>query len=176
MDSRLKQFYHQTSDEGPHDNYHVVIPLHESPTLSWNEIFQKAPVLPKGWYELARLPSKDRVEFSHDFWMSKLPYGVQTNKLLERFFASLEDVAILVTQKKFDDPFEANLVYCLKGSDSFFRGNPPIDAEGLQEIEDLFCLISPQTITSPFYASTTDLLKPQTAPVLRARGRCVKNI
>ena len=138
MDSRLKQFFRQASDEGPHDSFHAVIPLHESPGLSWSEISKKIPTLPKGWHELSRLPSKDRLEFTRDFWLTKLSYQVETHESLEKFFASLDDVAVFATQKKFDDPFEPNLVYCLKESDGFFRGHPPIDAKGLQEIQELF--------------------------------------
>lgn len=138
MDDHLKHYFHQTSDEGPRGNYHSVIALHEAQDMSWHEIQTRVPSIPKGWYELAHLPSKDRVEFSHDFWLSKLPYRTGVDKFLDRFFASLEDVSVLITQKKFDDPYEASLVYCLKEYSGFFRGSPPVDAAGLDEVEKLF--------------------------------------
>ena len=138
MDSHLKYYFRQSSEEEPHGNFHTVLSLHESPEFEWETLHQKIPSLPRGWYELSRLSSKDRIEFSRDFWLSQLPYRAELNSFLEKFFVSLDDVGILATQKKFDDPFEASLIYCLREEDGFFRGTPPIDPKGLEQLQALF--------------------------------------
>jgi hypothetical protein len=138
MDHHVKEYYRQSSDETPRGHFHAVIPLHEAPDITWKAITEKVPDLNRGWFELAHLSTKDRIEFTRDFWLTKLSYRPGFDEFLSRFFASLDDIGIFITQKKFEDPFEANLVYSIKGNSGFFRGNPPISEKNLEALKRYF--------------------------------------
>lgn len=142
MDHHLKEFYHQSSDATPRGNFHSVIALHQSKDISWEDIKAKVPTLSRGWYELSHLDSSDRIEFSRDFWLTKLPYRQGFDEFINKFFASLDDIGIFITQKKFDDPYVANLVYSIKGDGGFFCGYPPVTDKGLSDLQYFF----PETI------------------------------
>lgn len=137
MDHHIKDFYHSSNDT-PSGNFHSVIALHEAPDISWKAIKDKVPALSRGWYELALLDSKDRIDFTRDFWLSKLPYKAGLDNFLNRFFSSLDDICIFITQKKYGDPYEAHMVYSIKDDGGFFRGMPPITDARQAELEKLF--------------------------------------
>lgn len=138
MDRHIKEFYHQSSEDAPQGNFHQVISLNESPQISWHDISAKVPHLNRGWYELAHLQTKDRIEFTRDFWLSKLPYRAGLDEFLNRFFLSLDEIKILITQKKFDDPYEAQLIYSLKGDGGFFHGAIPILEQNIRLLQSQF--------------------------------------
>lgn len=138
MDHHLKDFYRQFSDEAPRGNFHSIIALHQSIEIPWNVIKTKVPELSKGWYELAHLNEKDRIEFTRDFWLSKLPYHQGVNESINNFFASLDDIGIFLTQKKFEDPYEANLIYSVKDNEGFFRGSLPASEKQLSDLQKYF--------------------------------------
>lgn len=130
MDKHIKKYFTHSSDPGSSWNYHKVIILNEDHKLDWNNACKLAPGICKGWYELAHLNSVDRIEFTRDFWLAQLPYHPKINDFLMRFFASLDDIIVFLTQQKFDDPFRAQLVYSLKNDIGFFRGfSPATDSE-----------------------------------------------
>lgn len=138
MDHHLKDFFSKSSDDFSRNCFHSVIVLHEAPDIDWKVISQQVPALPKGWYELAHLPSRDRIEFLRDYWLSKLPYREKISEFLMQFFENLEDIAVYITQKKFDDPYDVHLVYNLKDDTGFYRGAPPINEEGIARIKKDF--------------------------------------
>lgn len=125
MDLHAIEYYTAYSDESPHSHFHAVIPLHDHPLLGWLEAVKLAPTLCRGWYELAHLPVQDRIEFTREFWLTKLPYFPHLNEFLTKFFASLDDIGIFLTQQKYEDPFEVHLVYSLAGNSGFFHGEHP---------------------------------------------------
>ena len=63
MDDHVKNFFHVRDDENPAGNYHQVIPLHEAPDIDCDTLCGLVPDLNKGWYELAVLDKRDRIEF-----------------------------------------------------------------------------------------------------------------
>lgn len=138
MDHHLKDFYRRFSEGAPRGNFHSVIALHEAKDFSWNEIKEKVPELTRGWFELAHLTSKDRIDFSRDYWLTKMPYRQGFDEFLNRFFASLDDIGIFITQKKYDDPYEARLVYSIKNDGGFFCGAPPISEQALGNLQKAF--------------------------------------
>ncbi len=138
MDTHLKDFFSQSSDETPRGSFHSVISLHETPEINWSELRRKVPSLPKGWFELSRLPSRDRIEFTRDYWLSKISYREKFAEFLMRFFENLDDIGIYITQKKFADPFEVNLVYSLKDDSGFYRGGPPASEEAIVRLRKEF--------------------------------------
>lgn len=138
MDHHVKDYYRQSSDDAPRGNFHQVIALHDAPDITWKSIREKIPDLFRGWFELAHLPIKDRIEFTHDFWMAKLPYRPGFDEFMDRFFSSLDDIGIFITQKTFDDPFKAHLVYSIKEDSGFYRGEPPVSEKNLAALQKNF--------------------------------------
>lgn len=135
MDRHVKEFYCQYADDTPKGHFHSVIPLHEAPDIDWSSLKALVPTLCKGWYELAQLPVQDRIDFTHEFWTAKLPYHPRLTEALNHFFSSLDDIGIFLTQKKFEDPFEAHFVYSIKDNSGFFRGAPPAMPAQLDELK-----------------------------------------
>ncbi len=138
MDRHIKEYYHLFSDETPQGNFHEVIALHEKKEINWKELSKKVPKIIRGWYELAHLSTEDRINFTHDFWVSKLPYRMGLTEFLDRFFHSLDEIGIYITEKKFADPYEVHLVYSLKGDNGFYRGELPILDEEQQQLQKTF--------------------------------------
>lgn len=145
MDHHIKEFYCQFSEMTPHGTFHSVIPLHEHSILKWEEVRSRIPFFCKGWYELMHLSSRDRIEFSRDFWRSQLPYHRDLDDFLFRFFNGLDDIGVFLTQKKYDDPYQAYLVYSLKGDRGFFSGRLPASSVELEALQKQFpSLIFPE--------------------------------
>jgi len=100
------------------------------------------PLLPRGWYELSRLPTEDRIEFTREFWLSKIPFISPNESHLEErldtFFESLDDIEIFATQSKSDQPFDMHMVYGLKEATGFFHGGPPVSELGLDNLRKQF--------------------------------------
>jgi hypothetical protein len=138
MDKHIKQCFSHGNESGSHGNFHKVILLHEEPKLGWEEARKLVPRLCKGWYELAHLTPSDRIEFTRDFWLSKLPYHPKLSDFLVHFFASLDDILIILTQQKFDDPFEAQLIYSIKKDVGFFRGHLPASDDEIIQLKKDF--------------------------------------
>lgn len=122
MDLHAKEYYSIYVDPGPHGSFHAVIALHDNPVLDWSQVSELSPTLCRGWYELAQLPVEDRIEFTRDFWLGKIPYHPDLNAFLNQFFASLDDIGIYLTQQKYDDLFIPHLVYSLANNSGFFHG------------------------------------------------------
>lgn len=125
MDNHIRDFFSQSENETPSGNFHKVISLHENRQLDWDDVSIMIPKLCKGWYELARLPTRDRMEFVQEYWLTTLPYHPKLQEFLSGFFSGLDDIGIFLYQQKFDDPYQASMVYSLKNNGGFFRGAPP---------------------------------------------------
>lgn len=122
MDFHAIEYYSVYAEPGPHGHFHKVMALHDDPFLDWTKVHKMVPSLCRGWYELAQLSAQDRIEFTRDFWLTKLPYHANLNDYLIKFFASLDDVGVFLTQQRYEDPFVAHLVYSLAGNSGFFHG------------------------------------------------------
>lgn len=138
MDQHVRELYQSSSEDGSRGHFHEVIALHETKELQWKEIRQKASELPKGWYELSRLSAQDRIDFTRDFWLSKLPFQPKLSQFLTQFFQKLDDIAIFLVQKKFDDPFESHLIYSLKNDEGYFRGLSPASEQKILALKNAF--------------------------------------
>jgi hypothetical protein len=128
MNSQALQFF--TSDPKKEFHFHRAWFVDEK--VSWEEA---APsLIPRGWFELSRLSSADRVEFTKDFWFSKLPFHPHAAPLLEQFFERLDDVAPILIQETKEAPLRGELIYSLRDDSCFFRGSPPANVESLEMI------------------------------------------
>jgi len=144
MNKHVNRFYRKFVDEDvPIRLYHEVISLHESP-LSWEEASKKSNDLPKGWFELSMLNSRDRIDFTKEFWLSALPYVPHIHRFLNSFFAKLDDVGIYLTQLRFDSPFDCEMVYSLRDDSCFFHGLPPCNAERVERLAEQFDGLIPE--------------------------------
>lgn len=138
LDRHIREFYSVFSDETPSGNFHRVISLNSEPQVTWEEIVDKVPKLCKGWYELAHLSPADRLEFLCDYWLIRLPYHPDLKDFLVSFFNELDDIGVFVIQKKFEDPFTAELVYSRRGGNGFFRGSIGASEEDLAFLQKKF--------------------------------------
>lgn len=135
MDRHIREFYSAFSDETPSGNFHKVISLNNEPQLSWEDLVKKVPNLCRGWFELAHLSSEDRIEFLCDYWLIRLPYHPKLKEFVVSFFKGLDDIGVFILQKKFDDPFYAELVYSCKDGNGFFRGMMGASEEQLLKLQ-----------------------------------------
>jgi len=146
MNSLIRQFFTvNKTDENP---FGQVLFLSESRELSWEEVEKKCPELPRGWFELSRLPARDRVEFTRDFWLDRLPYHPSAHPLFYEFFEQLDDVAVILTQTKEEESLSPELVYSLEDNGCFFRGKPPCSDEDLLELKNEIRIPLPQDYLS----------------------------
>lgn len=138
MDYHFKEYFHEFSEDSPTGNFHKVIALHETPGLSWNVISAKVPQLSRAWWELAQLKKEERIELLHEFWETKMEYHQNLGEFLANFFSGLDDIGIYLTQKKFDDPYEVQLVYSLPDGCGYYRGAPPATDEDIAALQNKF--------------------------------------
>lgn len=138
MDSHARDYYSAYSEKNPHGSFHDVIILEEQPQLTWDHVSKLSPRLIKGWYELAHLPVQDRIEFTREFWLTRLLYCPLLNDSLDQFFARLDDVAIILTQHAYDDPYEAHLIYSTTGDSGFFHGCSPATEQEIMDLQKVF--------------------------------------
>jgi hypothetical protein len=138
MSHHVKDYFSQFSDDMPKGNFHRVIALHEHPAIEWETLQKLVPNLSRGWYELSKLTKKDRIEFLSDYWMNKLPYRQGVSEFLGNFLQNLDEVGVFVTQRVFDTPYEAHMVYSLKGDIGFYKGLSPANEKQLQVLQKQF--------------------------------------
>lgn len=124
VNSLIEQFYSTGA-------FKEVIPVEN---LDWEEASKRAPMLPRGWYELSRVSAQDRVEFTRDFWLDRLPYHPSAHPQIYEFFDRLDDVCVMLTRTK-DEEMKAELVYSFADNSSFFRGKEPAKEDDLEDLK-----------------------------------------
>jgi hypothetical protein len=112
-----------------------VIFLNEEPQITWEQASTLVYNLPRGWFELSRIGTEDRVEFIRDFWLDRIPYHPVVHPALFEFFEGLDDVIVVLTSKREGEPMEAELIYSLADGSSFFRGKPPCSEGEAQDVQ-----------------------------------------
>ena len=115
-------------------NFEEVLVLSEGPERNWNDVERMVPGFPRGWYELSRVPSEDRVEFTRSFWLKRLPFHPKAHAAISDFFNSLDDVGVVLSKKK--ESWEPQLIYSFMDNSCFFRGLHPSSDEQAEELKD----------------------------------------
>jgi hypothetical protein len=138
MNRHVTEYYVAFSDHTPEGKFHAIVPLHDTSDLTWKHLHKIAPSLPRGWYELSRLPSADRVEFTRDYWISRLPYHPEISNFLTSLFKQIDDIGIYLTQKTFEDPMRVEMAYSLGEYGGFFQGSPPVTDNELAVLQQSF--------------------------------------
>ena len=146
MNSMVRQFF--TTGKEEENSFKEVLFLTEEIAVNWVEISKKSPDLPRGWFELSRLAPRDRVEFTRDFWLDRLPYHPTAHPLIYEFFDQLDDIAVVLIQTEKDEPMFPELIYSLEDNSSFFRGRPPCSEEDLLELKNEIGIPLPQDFLS----------------------------
>lgn len=133
------------------DIFHKVISLTEG-DFEWDALRKNIPTLPRGWFELSRLPQEERLEFTRDFWLSKLLFSASDAaryaRPLEEFFENLENVEIFACQVDKEQPYELHMVYSMADATGFFQGMPPASPEAIQSLKKQFanCRLPPDYV------------------------------
>ena len=141
MDHHFKEYFHEFSEDAPMGSFHRVVFLHEAPDMSWEIIRKQVPSLPRAWFELAQLSTEIRIDFVRQYWGSKLNYHPEFDRFLDSFFTSLDEIGVVVTQKKFDDPYEPMLVYSLSGNRGYYRGRLPATDDDIVALQSYFSMM-----------------------------------
>ncbi|MCP5469447.1 MAG: SMI1/KNR4 family protein [Chlamydiales bacterium] len=134
------------------DIFHKVISLTES-DYSWEALSKNMPNLPRGWFELSRLDVEERLEFTRDFWLSKLLFSstdaARYERRLEDFFSNLEEVEIYATQESDNMPFELHMIYVMEDATGFFQGGPPPNPAAIETLKKQFshCNLPPDFLS-----------------------------
>lgn len=138
MDHHLKEYFSTVSEALPSGNFHHVIPLHENQNMPWEKVVVKVPKLCKGWYELVHLSPKDRIEFTFEYWLSRLPFHVRELENFKQFFASLDDIGLFIYQEGSSSAYDAQLVYSIKENGGFFHGRIGATDEEINQMSNSF--------------------------------------
>lgn len=128
MNPLARQFF--TEDRTKEVHFHRTWFLDEK--SSWEQVAPSK--IPRGWFELSRLRPADRIDFTRDFWLSRLPFDPHATPLLERFFKQLDDVGAVMIQETKEAPLRGELIYSLENNSTFFRGAPPASVDILEEV------------------------------------------
>lgn len=131
MNSLITQFFSSNKE----NSFQEVRFLSEEPNTTWEEVSKVAFDLPRGWFELSRISPQDRVEFTRDFWLDRIPYHPRAHPAFFEFFEQLDDIAVVLTRRVADEPMDAELIYSFADSSSFFRGKPPCAEGDIQELK-----------------------------------------
>lgn len=132
-----KKFY----EIGGESNVQEVLFLSGSTKFEWNDISEKVPDLPRGWFELSRISPEERIEFVCDLWLDRLPFRPATHASLTEFFSRLDDISIIIVKR--DSEMQPEMVYSLSDNSSFFRGLPPCTEEDVRSFRSEISLSLP---------------------------------
>lgn len=138
MNDHVLDYYSYTDEETPRKKFFKVISLHECPDMDWENLSDSVPSLHKGWYELCQLPRDDRIQFTLDYWLAKLPYHPQLDVAISQFFGELDDVGCFVTQLKKSDPLKVEMVYSVSRNRGFYRGAVSASEDVIIDLQKLF--------------------------------------
>jgi len=131
MNSLIRQFFTGNKE----NQFKEVLFLSEESNATWEAISRIAFDLPRGWFELSRLSPQDRIEFTRDFWLDRIPYHPSAHPAFFEFFDQLDDVAVVLMRRREEEPLDSELVYSLADNSSFFRGKPPCTEGDLHDLK-----------------------------------------
>ncbi|WP_213357869.1 hypothetical protein [Chlamydiifrater phoenicopteri] len=97
---------------------------------SWEAILSKVPLLPRGWFELAGLSHKERLELCCQFWLSRLDLSTEALSFIMEFFSTLDALEVFAYRISSLSPFQPCLLYLGKEGKNSFVGYPPVQPSG----------------------------------------------
>ncbi len=138
MNEHVLDYYSYTNEETPRKKFYKVISLHDCPDMDWENLRDAVPSLSRGWYELCQLPKEDRIQFTLDYWMARLPYHPHLDVAMSQFFGELDDIGCFITQVKKTDPLVVEMVYSISKNRGFYRGAVPAEERDVIDLQKLF--------------------------------------
>lgn len=138
MDRHIKEYFSQSTENGPQGHFHKVIVLHDAPDAEFDLIGRSLPDECRGWLELAQLPTSDRIDLVKEYWFYKMKNSPRLINFLVSFFETVDDIGIFITQSHPNEPLESHMVYSLPNDTGFYRGKLPATEGQLLEIQDRF--------------------------------------
>jgi len=138
MEEHIKKYFSLISEDTVGGKFAEVLVLHETPDVTWDVISAAVPNLPRGWYELAQLEAEDRVDFTRDFWLSKLPFHPNLLSSITKFFDYVQDVGVVIAQRKKRGIQRAHMIYALKNGAGFFHGGAGMTPDEKEQLQALF--------------------------------------
>lgn len=145
MNTLARDFYQVEGKSEP--IFQSVIFLAES-SLEWDDAHKISANLPRGWFELCRLPTQDRIEFVRDFWLNLLPYHPSFHLFLWDFFQKLDDVAVVLVRMAPSGSWAVEMVYSLMDNRSFFRGLVPASESEIDDLKNQITIPLPRDYLS----------------------------
>lgn len=127
MNALVRRYFYEDA------NFEEVLILSEGPERKWGDVERLVPGMPRGWFELSRVPSEDRIEFTRSFWLKRLPFNPKAHEAITEFFGSLDDVSVILSKKK--ESWSPQLVYSFMDNSCFFRGLSPASEEQIVELK-----------------------------------------
>ncbi|MDP1608642.1 MAG: SMI1/KNR4 family protein [Chlamydiales bacterium] len=149
MNFLVRQFFNVEREKGD-AHFNEVFFLHEEMNEQWESLSERAPCVPRPWFELSRLSSAERIEFVSDLWLQRLSYHPKGYPALVNFFEKLDDIGIIIHRQSEEEPFAVEMVYSLADNSSFFRGLPPCKEEDLDRLKTLIPYDLPADFLSLF--------------------------
>lgn len=130
MNPLAKKYY----EIGGESNIQEVLFLCEEKKLVWEEVLEKIPDIPRGWFELSRVTGEERMGFVFDLWSTRLPFHPKVTSSLSKFFSQLDDIDIVIVKRDFETKVE--MVYSFANNQTFFRGLAPSIEEDVRIFKD----------------------------------------
>lgn len=127
MNALVRRYFYEDA------NFEEVVILSDGSGKNWSDVAKLVPKFPRGWFELSRIPSEDRIEFAKSFWLSRLPFQPTAHAAITHFFDSLDDVGVVMAKSK--ECWVPQLVYSFLDNSSFFRGLLPALERDLEDLK-----------------------------------------
>ncbi len=105
----------------------------------------------RSWFELSRISPEDRIEFTKEFWLTRLALHVSATPAIEQFFSKLDDIALIATRQTTEEPWRIELIYSLGDNSSFFRGLPPASTGHIEAFQATFDVRLPRDYCAFFH-------------------------
>jgi hypothetical protein len=128
---KMNELVRQYFREGVH--FEKVIFLSDSSEMHWSDITQMVPDFPRGWFELSRISVENRLHFTYDFWLDRLPFHAKVYPALGSYFEKLDDIGAVLIRNH--DLWNVELIYSLRDNSSFFRGAAPASLSDIEEVK-----------------------------------------
>lgn len=120
---------------------HHIIALTDQKRESWDEMVLKAPLLPRGWFELATLSFHDRIEFTRLYWHSQWHFPPKKRESIEegidQFFDKLLSIDMFLVQNTPKSVYLPLMLYQKENGQVFFA-SPPASLQAISRIRCQF--------------------------------------
>lgn len=127
MNFYVRNYYKNIGRSNIHQSkIYEVFPLHEDSAISWKNISELVPYLPKIWYEVCQMDKHARIEAVFSYWLKVFYNRGLDCKDIGSFFQNLDDIGVFVFNLGPGLPYEVEMVYSMADESCFYYGQMPI--------------------------------------------------